>query len=230
MAPLHIILRNFPLVLFPFLRKEVRRVLLLQERVPFVFLVGEDALDGTLVPGVLPRGAFDAEPRQLFADGIRAQSLQEKLVDQLHRFRLLRVHSQAAVLPFLISEESAVGKAALAVRELLPLAPCGVLRNAPRFLLRKGAHDGDEQLPFGVQRVDVLLFKIDLNALLLQLPYRGKGIHRVPRKPADRFRDDEVNLPRQRVRDHLFKSVALFRVRCGDAFVSSCQARTKNIL
>ena len=69
---LHIILRDFPLVLLPLLREEVRRVLLLQERVPFVLLVGEDALYGTLVPVVLPRGAFDAESRQLLSDGIRA--------------------------------------------------------------------------------------------------------------------------------------------------------------
>ena len=79
------------------------------------------------MPGVLPRRALDAKPRQLLADGIRAQSLQEKLVYQLYRFCLLRVHSQAAVLAFLISEESAVGKAAFAVRKLLPLAPSGVL-------------------------------------------------------------------------------------------------------
>ncbi len=69
---LHIILRDFPLVLLPHFRKEVRRVLLLQERIPFVLLVGENALDGTLVPGILPSRAFDAKPRQLLSDGIRA--------------------------------------------------------------------------------------------------------------------------------------------------------------
>ena len=55
MVPLHIILRDFPLVPLPLFGEEVRRVLLLQERIPFILLVGEDALDGTLVPGVLPR-------------------------------------------------------------------------------------------------------------------------------------------------------------------------------
>ena len=44
-VPLHIILRDFPLVLLPLLREEVRRVLLLQERIPFVLLVSEDAFD-----------------------------------------------------------------------------------------------------------------------------------------------------------------------------------------
>ena len=127
MVPFHIILRYLPLVLFPLFRKEIRRVLLLQEHIPFVLLAGEDALDGTLVPGVFPRRTLDAKPRQLLADGIRAQSLQEKLVYQLYRPRLFRVHFQAAVLPLLISEEGAVGKAAFAVRKLLPLAPSGVL-------------------------------------------------------------------------------------------------------
>lgn len=68
----HIILRDLALIDLFLFGEEIHRVHFLLESIPFVFFIGEDALDRTLVPGVLPCGAFDAESRQLLSDGIRA--------------------------------------------------------------------------------------------------------------------------------------------------------------
>ena len=58
------------------------------------------------------------------------------------------------ILSLLVSKEGTVGKVTFAVYELLPLTQCGVLRNAPCFLLRKGTYDGDRQFTFGIQYID----------------------------------------------------------------------------
>ncbi len=76
----------------------------------------------------------------------------------------------------------------------------------------------------------VLFLKIALNLMFLQLPYGGQAVHRVPRKPGDALGDDEVDGAGKGIRHHFVKSVALLGIAAGDALVSFCQARTKNIL
>ena len=109
--------------------------------------------------------------------------LQEKTVDPADNFRLPLVDDKVPVLAPVIAEEPAERYADLPVCEPLPHAPGAVLRNAPALLLRQRGHDGDEQLPLGIESPDVLLLKIALAAVLLQLPDGGKAVYCVPCEP-----------------------------------------------
>ena len=92
-----------------------------------------------------------------------------------------------------------------------PALQNGIAVCIPRVLpavipLRQRGHDGDEQLAFGVRRVDVFLLEIDHHAFLLQLPNRGETVHCFSRKPVHRLSDDKVNLPVRRILYHLVES------------------------
>ena len=65
-----------------------------------------------------------------------------------------------------------VGNTHLAVSEPLPMTPGDVFRDAPAFFLCQAAHDGDKEFAFGIERPDVLLLEINLDALVLKLAYR----------------------------------------------------------
>ena len=58
--PLHIVLRNLAIVLYPLLRKKVYRVLFLQERIPHVLLIGKNALHRIAMPPLATCGSGDA--------------------------------------------------------------------------------------------------------------------------------------------------------------------------
>lgn len=68
-------------------------------------------------------------------------------------------------------------------------------------------------------RVNVLLLEIDLDAFLLQLPYRHQTVHGVPGESADGFGHDQVHRTGQSVRDHFIESVALAGVEPANALI-----------
>ena len=138
---LHIILRNLTRVLPSRLIEEVRRILFLDQRIATVFLVGEDGAYRGNVPLVLSRRRFDAPLLQLLGDGIEGSPTKEELVDDLHHFRLFLVDFEILV----IAEECAVAHTGLALGELLPFAPCGVLRDAAALLLSQAGHNRDKE-------------------------------------------------------------------------------------
>ena len=70
--------------------------------------------------------------------------VQKQAVYQFYDFRLLRIHDQITVLPFIIAEKPAVWHADLAVSKLFSVPPFDVLGNASVFLLGQGTHDSDE--------------------------------------------------------------------------------------
>ena len=107
----------------------------------------------------------------------------------------------------------------LSVRKAFALAPCDVFGNGATLLLGKARHDGDQQFAFAVEGVDTLLFKIDLGAVLLQLADGGEAVHGISGKAVDGFRDDQVDPPGHRIRNHAVKAVPVTGVRCGYAFV-----------
>ena len=100
--------------------------------------------------------------------------------------------------PHLILPESrwTPGNRDLAVCKALSLAPCAFLGNGPAFFLREARHDGQQDFAFTVEGPDAFLFKIDLDAVFLQLPDGGQGVDRVPCKAADGLGDDQVSLAR----------------------------------
>ena len=145
--------------------------------------------------------------------------MQEQPVDFPYRFRLSFVDDQVPVLAPVIAEEPAERDAHLAVCEPLPHAPGTVFGNAPALLLRQRGHDGDEQLALGIEGPDVLLLKITLAAVLLQLPYGGKAVDRVPCEPRHALGDDEVDAAGEGVLHHLVKAAAVPCGGCTDPLI-----------
>jgi hypothetical protein len=84
-----------------------------------------------------------------------------------------------------------------------------VLRKALAFLLGKGRHDGQQHLAFGIHCVDGLLFEVNGDIYVLQLPDEFQAVQRVPGKPANRFSDDHVDVPGMALVDHAVKLVTL---------------------
>ena len=55
--------------------------------------------------------------------------------------------------------------------------------------------------------------------MFLELSDGGQRVNRVPGKPADRLRDDEVNLACQRIGDHALEAFSVLGAGARDAFV-----------
>ena len=117
------ILRNLTRILPSRLIEEVRRILLLDQRIATILLIRENRPYCGDVPLVLSRRGFDAARLQFLTDGIEGSSTKEEFVDELDHFRLFLVDFEILV----IAEECTVAHTGLALGELLALAPCGVL-------------------------------------------------------------------------------------------------------
>ncbi|CRH93139.1 Uncharacterised protein [Chlamydia trachomatis] len=99
------------------------------------------------------------------------------------------------------------------------MPPRDVLGNGTGFLLRERAHDRNQQLAFGVECPDVLLFEVHLHSGVLQLAHGGERVDGIAGEPRDGLGDDEVDLARECVGDHGLESDAAFGGGAGDAFV-----------
>ena len=78
----------------------------------------------------------------------------------------------------------------LSVGHALALTPGDVFRDGAGFFLGQAGHQGDQKLSLAVEGVDVLLFEIDLNAVILQFPNRGETVHGVAGEAAHALCDD----------------------------------------
>ena len=73
--------------------------------------------------------------------------VQETPVDSANNLRFFRDNLRGAILAFSVAKELAIRHGKLALRKPLSDAPGRVLTDAPAFLLREAAHDGDQQFP-----------------------------------------------------------------------------------
>ena len=107
----------------------------------------------------------------------------------------------------------------LALGELLALAPCGVFRDAAAFLLSQAGHNRDKEFAARIKCPYVLFLKVNLYTVFLQFADILQRIHGIPRKAADGFRDDEVNLAGKGILDHLVEPVTLLCVGSTDPLI-----------
>ena len=112
-----------------------------------------------------------------------------------------------------------VRQADLAVRHSLSLSPSYILRNRTALLLCQTGHDGDQQLAFGIQRVDVFFFKKHLHAFFFQLSHSRQRIYSVSCKPADRLGDNQIDLAVQSICHHAIKAVPMFGIQGRNALI-----------
>lgn len=181
----HIVLRHFPFIRFRFFGQEVDGEPLLQHGVAFVFLIRQDALYRPRIPAFLFRRGFQPYGSQLPGNGLEGIPVQEQTVNQFHRPGLLLVDGQIPIRPFVIAEKMPVGNTHFTISEPLPRAPGDVFRNAPAFFLCQAAHDGDEQFALGIERRDIFLLEIYLDALILEIAYRCQAVYGISGEAAD---------------------------------------------
>ena len=121
---LHIVLRDFALVLLYLLLQEIHRKLLLKKGVALVFLIREHPSHRLLVPHLLARRRLDALACQFCSDGVRCHALKEQPENEFHGFRLLLVHHNFSCLSVLVqAKKAAVGEADLAVSKRYSFFP-----------------------------------------------------------------------------------------------------------
>ena len=132
---------------------------------------------------------------------------------------LFFVDDQVTVRSLVVDEEPAEGNGNLAVGEQLALAQDVVLGNAAAFLLGQRGHDRQHQLTLAVKGPDVFLFKIRLNALVLQLADGGQAVDCVSGKAADGLGDDEIYFPVKGIAHHVLEALALAGITAGLSFV-----------
>ena len=181
----HIVLRHFPFIRFRFFGQEVDGEPLLQQGIALVFLICQDALYRPRIPAFLFCRSFQPSGSQLPGNGVEGIPVQEQAVNQFHRLGLFPVDDQIPIRPFVIAQKMPVGNTHLAVSEPLPMPPGDVFRNAPAFFLCQAAHDGDKEFALGIERPDVFLLEINLDALILELAYRCQAVNCVSDKAAD---------------------------------------------
>ena len=152
-------------------------------------------------------------------DPVYRFALNEQLVDLSDDLRFLRHDLRQTIRPLAVPEEGFVRQRDLSVRKAFALAPCDVFGNGAALLLGKARHNGDQQFTLAVKGVNTLFLEIDLSAVFLQLADGSEAVHGISGKAADGFRDDQVDPPGQRIRNHAVKAVSVTGVRCGNAFV-----------
>ncbi len=118
---LHIILRHFALIHFLLFGEEVHRVHFLQERVPFVLFVCEDAFDRAGRPFLFPAGRGDALRSQQLRNRMGRAPLQEKAVNPADSFRLFLIDDEVPILAPVIAKEPLERHRDLAVRKTLAI-------------------------------------------------------------------------------------------------------------
>ena len=77
----------------------------------------------------------------------------------------------------------------------------------------------DDQVTLAVKGPDVFLFKIRLNALVLQLADGGQAVDCVSGKAADGLGDDEIYFPVEGIVHHVLEALALAGIAAGLSFV-----------
>lgn len=84
---------------------------------------------------------------------------------------------------------------------------------------------GEQQFTLAVEGVNVLLFKVDLDAFLFEFADGDEAIHGVSSESADGLCNDEVDFSRQGILDHLIETRTVLGIRAGNPLI--CIYNTK---
>ena len=85
--------------------------------------------------------------------------------------------------------------------------------------MRWAGKNRQEDFAASLKCPDRLFFKVDLDAVFLEFPYRCEAVHRVSCEPRYGLRNNQLNLAVQGVLHHAGKSLALFHGSPRHAFI-----------
>lgn len=216
---LNIVLRHDAVVLDALFRQEVRGVGLLKQGIAHVLLVAENLVDGAGVPLFLARAGEDSVCHKSGGNFAHAGAFEVFPVDAFYDFSLLRIDDQVTVRILGVAEKTIVIDVYLSLLEAVLKSQLYVLAHGLAFLLGKACHNRKEHLALSIQRVYGLLFKIDRDILVLELPDVLQAVESVSGKSADGLGDDHVDVSGHAFVNHAVELVTLFGVGTGDAVV-----------
>ena len=179
----------------------------------------EDAFHCTGLPALFSRWSRNSIRCQLLCNSSRRQPLHESSIDSADNDRLLRYNFWKAVRSFAVTEELFIWQVDLPVGEAFSLPPGYILRNGAAFFLRQARHNGEQQFTLAVEGVNVLLFKVDLDAFLFEFADGDEAIHGVSSESADGLCNDEVDFSRQGILDHLIETRTVLGIRAGNPLI-----------
>lgn len=217
---LDVVLRNDAIVLDALLRQEVRGVGLLKQGVAHVLLVAENLVDGAGVPFFLARAGEDSVCHKPGGYFVHAGAFEVLPVDAFYDFCLLWVYDQVPVLILGVAEKAIVIDVHFSLLETVLKSQLDVLAHGLAFLLGKARHDRKENLSLSVQRVYGLLFKIDRDVLVLELPDVLEAVEGVSGKSTDGFGNNHINRTCHAIFDHAIKFIPLFGIGTGYPIIS----------
>lgn len=112
-----------------------------------------------------------------------------------------------AVRSLIVTEKVFIRQIVLPVSEALPVTPFYIFGYGAGFFFGKAGHQGDEELTFAVQGIDVLFFKIYGDTGDLQFADRIQGIDSVTGEAGEGLCYDQIDVTGQGIRDHTIESL-----------------------
>ena len=192
---------------------------LLEQDVPAVFLVGQDAPDMGCHPLCFSGDRGNSLALQGRLDLPDAVPGQIAVIDEADGLRLLRHDPWLAVGALLIAQQLLVLHGDMAGFHGLTLAPGPPATGALALGLGESPVQGDQKLALRVDGVDVLLLEDHWDTQAPQLPGEVEGVHGVAGEAGDGFSQDHVDLPLPALADHPQELLPLTGGGAGDALV-----------
>ena len=139
-------------------------------------------------------------------------------LEQLPDDRRLFLVNIKPLVSFAVAEDIAVAQHH-AVFDRLMVSPTDARADLAAFVLCHWRHDGQAEFAVLVERVDVVVLKVDRYAVTEQLARILDAVEGVTSESGDLLGDDQIELPRQRVVDHLVEFLTLFGRYAWDTLV-----------
>ena len=127
MTVLYVILRHFSFVQLGLLGQEIHNKAFLQERIPYIFLIRQDAVNHAHSPVFLAPRGLDLLFRQVLRDLAVRHSGQEVVINTPDQHCLFGNDFRPAILAFPESEHAFIGQRDLSICETFPLPPGHIL-------------------------------------------------------------------------------------------------------
>ena len=190
MVVFHPIYRKFTVVDDPLLSKVVPHENLLQFQIPSVLFVFKYQTDSTGMPGVATASAY-AFLIENVADLLQPIPITVKVEDFLYNYGFVRHHGDFTIYEP-IPKHGAGGSPSFL--KSLSDAPFAVVADRKALGLGKRSKKRQHDFAVGVQSLDVLFFKENIDSEFLQLTNRPQKRDRISGKAADRFCYDHIDV------------------------------------
>ena len=165
----------------------------MQQGVPHVFLIRENAVDHPVGPALESLSRWDIVSLQFPFDLTLAGALQVTAVDPLYDFRFLGDDLWLAVLASAVAQHLFILEVDDTIfhTELSP--PPDIVAEGLAFCLGEAAVQCDQELTCLGEGVDVFFFKDNPDAVELECADDIQTVYRVPGEAGEGFGEDHVN-------------------------------------